>query len=149
MLFASSRRKFLELLGAGLSVGIAGCVSDLSDDSGDDSEESGTTMTEGTTVAPAAVSDSDARIRALRAEEEFISENLRTAACVEEWGTSETTAETNAEVTERTVDGVYVEIQHAYWATTDTSELDGVTSATYVVTKESTDRISGRGVSHC
>lgn len=164
-----SRRDVLRVGGVTFGLGTAGCLGDSpgGNDSHDttvsNSTTSGSTSTrtdspttrttsttsERTTVAPSDVSDEAARERALTAEEAFLTEQLRNAPCLTNWGTSETTASTYATVTDRTADGVYVDVQHAYWYSTEDAEADGASTAVYVVTADSIRRDRGDSISPC
>ena len=125
-----SRRAALRVGGAALGtglVGLAGCTgfpSDYPD-----------------------VSDEAARERALDAEETYLRERLRNVSCLEDWGTTPTTASREATVTDRTGDGVHVQVTHPYWYSTDQTEADGASEALYVVTDGSAERVRGESLS--
>lgn len=96
------------------------------------------------------VSNGDAKERALSAEEDYIAEELESAACVESWGlTSYAGVEAEARVTNRTDDGVYVSVRHPYWYSTEEVEADVGSEARYLVTGEATERVGGTEVSPC
>lgn len=121
------RRKTLRYTGVAFSLGIAGC-------------------TTGSSSGPE-FSNETAKERALAAEESYLTGKLQNISCLEEWGTTETTVSKQATVTKRTSDGVYVEVTHPYWYTTEQSEADSSTEALYVVSDEGTERRSGDSVS--
>ncbi|WP_152529726.1 hypothetical protein [Candidatus Halobonum tyrrellensis] len=96
------------------------------------------------------VSDDEATERALAAEEVYIRTQLKEASCTESWGLeSYTGVETEATVSERTADGVRVSVTHPYWYSTATTEADGASRATYLVTAESIQRVDGDSIISC
>lgn len=121
-----TRRRILHVSGVALSIGIAGCSS---------AEPTGRTEHD--------VSNWTARERALDAEGSYVTDILQNQSCLEDWGTTATTASKQATVTKRTSDGVYVEVTYPYWYTTEHVEGDSSTEARYVVTDENTERRSG------
>ncbi|QLG29685.1 hypothetical protein HUG10_18940 (plasmid) [Halorarum halophilum] len=98
----------------------------------------------------AGVGDAEARERALAAEGDHIAEQLENATCVEGWGpTSYAGVEREATVTNRTADGVYVEVTHPYWYSTGRDEADVGSNARYLVTADAVRRVGGTDVSPC
>lgn len=97
-----------------------------------------------------AVTGEEARERALDAERAHITEQLENASCVEGWGLENYGGiEKSATVTNRTADGVSVEVTHPYWYGTETVESDGGSNARYLVTADTVRRIDGTDVSPC
>lgn len=125
-----TRRKLLHAAGIALSIGIAGCHS---------AETTGQTEPD--------VSNWTAKERALDTEGTYVTDELQNQSCLENWGTTATTASKQTNVTKRTSDGVYVEVTYPYWYTTEQTEGDSSTEARYVVTDENTERRSGDSVS--
>jgi hypothetical protein len=152
-----SRRTVLSAIGSSLILPTAGCLGDAETGSApteptptDASDRATTeTTTTRTTVPPTVVSDTDAKERALAAEEAYLTEQLRSASCLSNWGTYPTTASKRATVADRTADGVRVEVVHPYSYSTDRSEADGASRAVYVVTADDAERVSGDTVSPC
>lgn len=152
-----TRRSVLALLGSGFGLGTAGCFGDSrTDPAAAESTHSKTaddatteTTATRTTVPPAVVSDADAKERALAAEEAYLTERLRSASCLSNWGTYPTTASKRATVADRTADGVRVEVVHPYSYSTDRTEADGASRAVYAVTADDAERVSGDAVSPC
>mgnify|MGYP000392145502 CR=1 FL=1 len=116
----------------------------------------------GAPTAPGAgetgVSDEAATNRALAAEERYIASALSNADCVDSWGTAPTITQKEATVVERGGEGVLVEVQHPFSYSTETTtedgrnesiHADGATEATYRVTADGTERVSGTGLSPC
>ena len=96
------------------------------------------------------ISNSDAKERALAAEERHITEQLENASCVESWSPiSFVGLEEQATVTNRTDDGVYVVVNHPYSYSTAQVEADVESEAHYLVTSDDADRIRGTKVSPC
>lgn len=118
-----TRRAVLRISGVAVSLGIAGCSSGASSGPG--------------------VSNETAKERALAAEESHLAETLGNVGCLDEWGTTATTASKRATISNRSSDGVYVAVTHPYWYYTDEVEADGSTNALYVVTAETTERKRG------
>jgi len=97
-----------------------------------------------------AVSNDDAKDRALAAEEQHITEQLENAPCVEGWSpTSFVGLEEAATVTNRTAEGVVVQVRHPYSYATEDEEADVESTARYLVTIEEAQRIDGTDVSPC
>jgi len=88
-------------------------------------------------------------MRALDAEESYLVERFDNASCTTGWGTMETTAQTTATVSDRTSEGVVVEVTHAYWYSTEELEADGASEARYRVSKSDTERIEGDTITIC
>lgn len=96
------------------------------------------------------VTDEEARERALDAEEQYITEQLENASCVESWSpTSFVGLEEEATIMNRTDKGVQVVVKHPYSVATEELEADTESEARYLVTPEDEDRISGTKVSPC
>ena len=87
--------------------------------------------------------------RALAAEETYVSEQLSAAECVTEWGTDPTVEDREAAVTNRSVDGVAVNVTQPYWYGTADTDADGATAARYLVTENATTRLDGDELSPC
>ena len=122
-----TRRTVLGVFGIALGLGIMGCTSAESSEP--------------------AVSNRTAKRRALAAEESYLTDKLQSVSCLEEWGTTATTASRDATVTNRTSDGVHVEITHPYWYHSERVEADASTNALYIVTADSVERKRGDSVS--
>lgn len=96
------------------------------------------------------VSNSDAKERALAAEEQHITEQLENASCVESWSLASFVGlEKEASVTNRTDEGVHVVVKHPYSYSTERDEADVESEAHYLVSPDDVDRISGTEVSPC
>lgn len=147
------RRRFLGRSGIVLATLLAGCSGpDVSTESG-----TSTDSTENETISSTEFSDSAAKERALAAEAEYLEEQLAGATCLDDWGTTATVVSKEATVTERTEDGVRVDVLHPYWYTKTVSEqgtsiqehADGGSRATYRVTTEDAERMDGDDVAPC
>jgi hypothetical protein len=101
------------------------------------------------TLNPSAVSNREAKKRALTAEGAYLESRLENASCLTEWGWYSPTSEEQSKVTGRTADTVYVNVTHPYFYATDTDEADAVSTARYAVGVDSTERLSGDDVSPC
>lgn len=96
------------------------------------------------------MTDEEAKERALTVEEDHITEQLENASCVSDWGlTAYGGIEENATVSNRTADGVRVEVTHPYWYSAEQDEVDGGSNALYLVTAETVQRNNGTDVSPC
>lgn|GEM_PF-2157761 len=95
------------------------------------------------------LSGSDAKQRALDAEETHLSAGFENAPCVESWGTSSPVVEAESSVINRTDGSVYVEVRHPYFYGTNSTEEDGASEAVYRVTADSETRVSGDIVVPC
>jgi len=96
------------------------------------------------------VTDEDAKERALTAEEQYITEQLENASCVNSWSlNSYVGLEEQATVTNQTDKGVHVAVKHPYTYGTEKDEADGGTEAHYLVTPDQVDRINGTKLSPC
>lgn len=96
------------------------------------------------------VSNSDAKERALAAEEQHITKQLENASCVENWSlVSFVGLEKEASITNRTDEGVHVVVKHPYSYSTEQDEADHESEAHYLVSPDDVDRISGTKVSPC
>jgi hypothetical protein len=102
-----------------------------------------------TTVAPAQLPDSAATDRALAAETESVSSQLRNASCLDYWEIGQFTAEAEATVTNRTKHGVVVDVQRPYSWAKDGGVADAVANARYLVTENETIRRSGPSIDPC
>ncbi|QLG63172.1 hypothetical protein [Halorarum salinum] len=111
-----------------------------------------TTSTAGTgsPMPSSELSNEEAKARALRAEEAYITRRFENSSCLDGWGlTGYTGIEKEAIVTDRTADGVHVEVTQPYWYSTDRDEADGGSNARYRVTPAVIRRTSGDDVSPC
>jgi hypothetical protein len=108
------------------------------------------------------VSETDAKERALQAEESYLRAHLSNASCLENWGTSPTVTNEEATVVNRTQDGVLVAVKHPFSYTTMSTSVDdsdstltarsyadGASRARYLVTEEVVRRISGDEIQPC
>jgi len=96
------------------------------------------------------VSNDEAKERALAAEAEHITAQLGNASCVESWGlASYAGVEKEAAIMNQTADGVYVEVTHPFWYSTEQEEADVGSDAQYYVTADTVQRVSGTNVSPC
>ena len=147
------RRRFLGRSGIAIATLLAGCSGpDVTTDPG-----SPTDTTDNGTISPAKLSDSTARERALAAEEEYLEGQLAGAPCLDDWGTTATVVSKEATVTDRTEDGVRVDVLHPYWYTRTVTDqgtsiqehADAGSRATYLVTTEGADRVNGDVVAPC
>lgn len=156
----SPRRDVLHLCAVAFGLGTAGCLGDSPNENGfhetttrdSTTPQSTATHTQSTTferatIATAEISDTDAKERALTAEEEYLTEQLQNASCLTDWGTSPTTMGERATITKRSADGVYVEVVHPYSYSTEQTAADGGSTALYRVTATSIDRMRGEGFS--
>ncbi|WP_224450598.1 hypothetical protein [Haloprofundus salilacus] len=125
-----SRRKAFQLVGATVTLGgFFGCLGVFQD---------------------GGVSDKDVKERALSAEERYVTTQLKNASCVNDWGLNSYIGfEKEAQVTNRSTDGVDVEVSQPYWYSTDEDDADTGSKATYFVTVEDIQRTSGDKVSPC
>lgn len=93
---------------------------------------------------------SETKSRVLAAEEAYITDQLENASCVEEWGLTDYGGwGKGATVISQSADGVYVKVRHPYWYGTGELESDGGSEATYLVTDDETQRLSGTNVTPC
>lgn len=96
------------------------------------------------------IASDDARERALTAEEWHLHDRLSNASCVDGWGAdSYAGVQVEATVINRTEAGVYVDVVHPFWYGTSEVDADAVSEATYLVTTNTTRRVSGTDVSPC
>lgn len=104
-------------------------------------------------VSPAEIEScgrSEAQERTLAAEEVYITEQLENASCVEEWGLTDYGGwGKGATVINQSADGIYLKVRHPYWYGTGELESDGGSEATYLVTDDETQRLSGTNVTPC
>ncbi|MFC7202224.1 hypothetical protein ACFQJC_01750 [Haloferax namakaokahaiae] len=130
------RRRFLTRAGGvlGCGVSLAGCLG-------------------GTPSAGDELSNTSAKQRALDAEREYLESRLGNASCLSEWGITATTTSKEAAITNRTAEGVLVEIRHPYSYEAKHGDsysiADQSSQATYLVTNEGAERVSGDDVSPC
>lgn len=108
------RRTFIVHCASAITVGTAGCLSGEDDtnraSSGVTTTQSKTTTTTQRTTESARASE--AKERALAAEEKYIGSVLQHTSCVVDWGTAEVVAEKTARVVDRSSGSVYVEVSH-------------------------------------
>lgn len=129
---------------------IAGClgVADVGDSDRTEVGELNGTETRGSDGTD--VGDEEAKERALAAEEDYLTSQFENASCIEEWGlTAYGGIAENATISNRTVDGVYVEVTHPYWYGTGQDEVDYGSTALYLVTPDNVQRIDGDDISPC
>ncbi|PSP90219.1 hypothetical protein BRC90_01895 [Halobacteriales archaeon QS_4_69_34] len=104
----------------------------------------------GTIAAASNVSKDEAKERSLAAEAEYLTRQFQNATCLSAWDFGGTVKK-RATVTNRTADGVYVEVTHPYTYSKEFGRTDMVadvgTNALYVVTAESSRRVRGDNVS--
>lgn len=138
-----------------VGLGVAGCFGTAPDpdDSSErplmESPEEEPSATEPTPIPGTVLSSENATARALAAEESYLTDRLRNASCLSDWGTEPTVVNSEATVVNRTADGVTVDVTHPYWYSTAADEVDASSNARYVVGPERTDRISGDVVAPC
>jgi hypothetical protein len=121
-----TRRAFVRRCGVGVVLAVSGCVG---------SRE---------------MSNANAKERALTAEERYLRSRLENASCVETWSlTSFVSLEQSATVTNRTSEGVTVEVSHPYSFSSTDLEADVETDARYLVTPNETRRVDGTEVTPC
>lgn len=133
------------------TVVLAGCVTapGVGTDPATTTTTTETTQTTQTTITQDVVSEEDAKNRALRAEETFLTTTLGNATCLDDWGTTASTTHEEATVLNRTSDGVIVEVTHPYWYTKGSTHADGGSHARYLVTPDETGRLEGSDVHPC
>jgi hypothetical protein len=111
-----------------------------------------------TTVASASVPDGPAKQFALDAEEAYLESVLSNASCLDSWGTSPTVTTEEATVVERSAAGVRVEVRHPLSysiertnedGTMERVHADGASEATYLITENGTERLTGDTPSPC
>lgn len=154
---AYSRRDVLRICGAPLILGTAGCVSGSPTDNNRDEpnasdkiNQSDSTTSERTTIAPSDVSNEAAKERALTAEEDYVTKQLQNTSCIKDWGLNSYTGfEREATITDRNTDGVEVAVSQPYWYSTDQEDADTGSKAHYLLTSSDTHRISGDNISPC
>ena len=146
-----NRRTYLVALGAS-TITLAGCSSRQGSGVQPTDEPSQTDSTPPPTPSPSPSVDgaTEAKDQALTAEEEYITEQLGNAPCVEEWGLTDYVGwGKGATVINQSADGVYVEVRHPFWYSTRNEEADVGTEAIYLVTGDEVQRRSGTKVSPC
>lgn len=134
----------------GLSLG--GCLgsSDAGGANGTPTDASPADRNVTSTDEPVNLNDTDLEERVLATEEDYITERLESAPCVNSWGlTSYGGIDENATISERTDDGTYVEVSHPYWYGTDSEEVDAGTHARYLVSNDAVQRVDGDDLSPC
>jgi hypothetical protein len=122
-----TRRSILRAGGLITALGVAGCSGD----------------------SKSGIDESAAEERALSDETEYVETRLQNATCLESWGIGEYTMEATATVTDRTEEGVRVEVQRPYSYSTTEQIADVATHATYLVAENQTERLSGDSVGPC
>ncbi|WP_058366176.1 hypothetical protein [Haloparvum sedimenti] len=143
------RRRLLAAVGA-VAVGSAGCLG--APPASDGTESPTATRTETPTPTPTPnppVGDEEATERALAAEEAYLQDRLSAADCLENWGTTPTTASREAAVVAHTDEHVRVELQHPYWYSTASAEADSASEAVYEVTADDERRVEGDEIQPC
>jgi hypothetical protein len=96
------------------------------------------------------MSTANAKERALTAEERYLRSRLRNANCVDGWSlTSFVGLEQSATVTNRTAEGVTVEVSHPYSYRSSDVDADVESEARYLVTENETRRVDGPDVAPC
>ena len=156
---AYTRRTLLSLCATGFGLGTAGCLGGSApietttgtvDTAGANGTATSTHPTPDETTIPASVvPDAEAKERALAAEKEYLVGQLEDAPCLDGWGTYPTTASKRATVTDRTPEGVRVEVVHPYSYSTDSTEADGASRGEYLVTADEARRVDGDTVAPC
>ncbi|WP_430506481.1 hypothetical protein [Haloparvum sp. PAK95] len=131
--------------------GLAGCTSEgftsqTTSENRGSAKTPATTESPESTLAPSIVTDEEAKERALNAEEKYLKDHLSNATCLNDWGTTPTTASKQATVTKRTAEKVFVEVTHPYWFSTNRSEADSSSEAVYTVTADTAERKSGDNI---
>ena len=156
-----TRRRFLSSSGIGLVTILTGCLTNSNYDAPANRTTSSTAQetSDGQTVASAVLSDAEAKERALHTEENYLERQFSSASCLDEWGTTATTVRKSATVTDRTAEGVRVEVIHPFWFMETWTEAgsnrayqshaDGGSHAQYLVTPETIKRLSGDSLSPC
>lgn len=151
-----SRRKALQTVCGFASLALAGCTERMTSSGADTPPPSSSTPTAPPTATAANETTTvdktheRAKDRALTAEEEYITEQLENASCVNQWGLTDYVGwEKEASVINQSAEGVYVNVSHPYWYSTSEEEADVGTKATYLVTGDEVQRHSGMEVSPC
>lgn len=151
MVSRCSRRDLLRIC-VGPLLGIAGCLGNSSSDTGEpprNDSPSHTSSSESTTETPS-LSASDAKERALHAEQTYLETQLQNASCLSTWSASTPIASNHATVENQTSNGTYVRVKHGYsYSGEKVPEADGISEALYLVTEENSERVSGRAISPC
>jgi hypothetical protein len=91
----------------------------------------------------------EAKERALSAEESYLSAQLEDQDCLESWGTNPSTAVKTAALTGLSTDGVVLKLSHSYWYSTDSVHADLRSSARYLVNTTDETRLSGDEIDPC
>ena len=132
------RRQFLRAISVCSVLSLAGCLSTRNGKSSDST----------TTTAPA-ISEGEAKNRALEAEKQYLDETLNSQPCGD--GSSETPiVENTATIENETSDGFSVNVEYGYsFNEDDGAHYDGRSEATYLVTENQTKRVSGTDISPC
>lgn len=140
----NTRRRLLSRSALALTTILTGCLTDSQSDTPSNRTE---------------LSEAEAKEQALHAEETYLERQLSNASCLDDWGTTSTTARKSATVTDQTAEGVRVEVVHPYWFTETRTEegsnksykshMDGGSHAQYLVAPEDIERLSGDPLSPC
>ena len=89
------------------------------------------------------ITDGRAKHYALTHEEAYLQAQLENASCINTYGTYETTTEKQASVIDHRLDGVVVRVNHPYSYSTNQTEADSSSKATYFVGIDITRRVEG------
>jgi len=92
------------------------------------------------------VLDSEARRRAIAAEETRLGAELAASECVTASGTSTTLSDESASVVGRGLNGWTVHVSHPYWYNTNRSHGDASSDSVYAVGPESVRYVGGESV---
>lgn len=151
-----TRRKALQAMCGAASLALAGCTERMTSGGADTPPPSSSTPTASPTATAAPETTTVDRTRerakdqALRAEEEYITEQFENASFVEDWGLTDYVGwRKGATIINQSSTGVYVNVSHPFWYSTSEEEADVGTKATYRVTGDEVQRLSGTNVSLC
>ncbi|MBO4249139.1 hypothetical protein IL252_15070 [Halomicrobium sp. IBSBa] len=112
-----------------------------------ETKSNATNSTERTVVSN--VNETKVVERALDAEKAYVASKLRNASCVESWDTYPIVMDREGTVVNQTTSGLYVDVQQPYaWGNEDI-EADSASRATYLVTDNETQRVSGPEIDPC
>ncbi|MFK8214370.1 hypothetical protein [Haloferax volcanii] len=92
------------------------------------------------------VLDSEARRRAIAAEETRLGAELAASECINTYGTSTTVSDESASVVGRGLNGWTVRVSHPYWYNTNRSHADGSSESVHVVGPDSVRYAGGEPV---
>lgn len=96
----------------------------------------GTEVNSDTPTQSLEISDESAKVRALEHERSYVRDAIENH---DEYGFGVG----NAEVANRTANGVYVVVQYPYWYSSGDVEADGVSEARYVINETTIKRVDG------